>query len=77
MTISMSAVENSSNVDAIGYDSESGELRVKFKNGSTYHCFDCAPEDHEKFITSESKGKFFGALRKMYRFTRVSDEPAI
>jgi hypothetical protein len=70
----MVAIEGSSNVDKIGYDEATGELRVLFKNGATYHALGVPPEDHEKFIASDSKGKYFGKLRALHTFSRVEEE---
>lgn len=49
----------SSNVEAIGYDSESQELHVKFLTGAAVYVYQGVPPTvHEKFMAAPSKGSF-------------------
>lgn len=54
----MTAVENSSQIAAIGYDIAANELHVQFHNGGTY-AYENVPFDKaDAFAKSESKGRF-------------------
>jgi len=58
-TVDMETV-TSSNIDAIGYDSDDQVLHIRFRSG--YYTYDgVKPELYERFKASESKGKFFKA----------------
>lgn len=54
---SLSAVA-SSNVDAIGYDSENHALYVRFLNGGIYTYLNVPPETYRDFTEADSKGSF-------------------
>jgi hypothetical protein len=50
---------SSSNINAVGYDSEKSEMTVEFKSGGTYVYFNVDPSIHAQFVGSPSIGKFF------------------
>lgn len=52
-------VENSSNVQAIGYDPQSREMQVQFKGGAIYTHANVPVIEHAKFVASESKGTHY------------------
>lgn len=49
---------DSSNIAAIGFDSETETLRIEFNDGSIYEYFDVPNHVFEEFKGAESKGKF-------------------
>jgi hypothetical protein len=69
MKVKMVKVE-SSQIEAVGYDEETGTMCVVFKShnpavaGSMYDYKDVPAEEFERFMKSESKGKHFGEFIK-------------
>jgi hypothetical protein len=58
--VKMSAVENSTQIAAVGYDPAIQELHVSFKNGGTY-AYEGVPDTMaDAFVKSESLGRFLG-----------------
>lgn len=53
----------SSNVAAIGFDEDTKEILVQFKNG-TFYAYDPATTIFESFVLSSSKGKFVNEVFK-------------
>lgn len=49
----------SSNIRAVGYDTETQTLRVQFGNGQCYDYPKVPAELHQEFIQAESVGSFF------------------
>lgn len=49
---------DSSNIAAIGYDDESSELFVQYKNGMTYKYKEVPAKIYESLLSAESKGRF-------------------
>ena len=50
---------DSSNIEAIGYDSEAQELHVRFlKSGDTYVYSDVNPAVFDELMQAESKGSY-------------------
>lgn len=69
----MASVE-SSNIQAIGYDSATKALHVRF--GSGHYVHEGVPPDlHAKLIAADSKGKFYHAHIKG-KFKATKSEPA-
>ena len=63
---------SSSNLEAIGYDSPSETLAVRFKSGRTYQYFDVPERIHAKLMAAESKGRYLNReIKGMYRYARV------
>ena len=54
----------SSNIAAIGFDAQSGTLRVKFNNGGIYDAEGAKQSDFDTFKTSKSKGVHFNKVLK-------------
>ncbi|MEC0543642.1 KTSC domain-containing protein [Bacillus inaquosorum] len=62
---------NSSNLSAVGYDSQSKVLRIVFKNG-TYDHFDVPKGVYDSLMSAPSKGKYYHAcIKNRYRYVRV------
>jgi hypothetical protein len=62
----------SSQISYIGYDEDSKELFVTFKNGSTYKYEDVPKNRYEQLMNCESIGKYFGEMIKnVYEFTKI------
>lgn len=56
---------SSSNIDAIGYDTETAELHVRFlKSGLTYKYPGVPQEVYEELMRADSKGSYFNRLIK-------------
>jgi len=49
---------NSSNIESVGYDSDSLTLEVEFKGGSVYQYYDVPSHVYENFISAESLGSY-------------------
>ena len=57
---------DSSNVEAIGYDSGSQELHVRFlKSGETYVYYNVDEWVFQEFLSADSKGKYLNANIKV------------
>lgn len=70
----MSKVE-SSNIAEVGYDANSGKLRVRFLSSGGLYEYDDVPKNvAEDFLLAESKGKFFHANIKNQHKARKVDE---
>jgi hypothetical protein len=62
----------SSNLSAIGYDSLSRTLAVRFNRGHIYHYFDVPPEIFEGLRSALSKGEYFHAhIRNVFPFEQI------
>jgi hypothetical protein len=62
----------SSNLMAMGYDPNSGELQVQFRNGRIYSYQGVPPEIYDALINAPSKGTYFGYyIRRIYAYTRI------
>lgn len=67
---------DSSQIEAIGFDADSGTLGVRFTGGSTYHYLDVPDQVASDFAAAESKGKFFGAnIKGRYVYERQPKVP--
>jgi KTSC domain len=49
----------SSNIEAIGYDPETQEMHVRFKDGATYAYSNVPPGAHQQLIQARSVGSHF------------------
>lgn len=56
-TITLHSV-SSSNIDKIGFDSESETLEILFLSGGRYR-YNCSAKQYKVFFNSKSKGKYF------------------
>jgi hypothetical protein len=62
----------SSNVDSVGYSSDTAELHVKFRNGSHYAYRCVGPEVIKHFLQTNSPGKFFAEhVRSKFSYFEV------
>ncbi|CAG1769284.1 hypothetical protein BAC3_00170 [uncultured bacterium] len=63
---------SSSNIAAIGYDSNTQTLEVEFNSGSIYQYFDVPQTIYEALINAESVGKcFIGQIKGYYRYAKA------
>lgn len=64
---------SSTNVESVGYDEETNELFIRFKNGSEYVYYDVPIEEYESLLSAGSKGSYvYYSIKDMYSFDRVS-----
>lgn len=62
----------SSNVSAIGYDSDTETLEVEFLNGSIYQYYGVPDHMHARMMQESSKGKFLNLyIKNNYPYSRV------
>lgn len=65
----------SSNIEAIGYDSDLKLLVVKFKDGGRYIYPNVPADVHARFISAESAGKFFHSdIRTAFQATKIVED---
>lgn len=65
----------SSNIAAIGYESSSHKLAVRFNSGECYLYHDVPAEVHVQFTNASSLGSFLNAnIKQKYLTTKVSDD---
>lgn len=64
---------DSSNIEAIGYESSTRELHVRFsKTGETYVYYEVEEWVFEEFQRADSKGVFLnGSIKPKYSFARL------
>lgn len=64
---------SSSDIDSIGYDSQSGVLEVEFTTGDMYQYFNVPEHLHNGLMNAASKGQFLNDYIKFsYRYQKVS-----
>lgn len=69
----MTAVENSSQIAAVGYDPAAKLLHVEFKSGGTYAYEDVPADKADAFVKSDSKGRFLSAhIKSQHAHRKVS-----
>lgn len=65
-------VENSSQINEIGYDEQKLIFQVVYKNGAKYHYLEVPKEIWEQAQTAESMGKYVAAhIKSVYQFKKV------
>lgn len=63
---------DSSNIQAIGYDSDNATLRIVFNDGSEYEYYDVPQYEFDSFYAAESKGKYgHQNIYKVYRQQKI------
>lgn len=63
---------NSSNLQSVGYDSNSETLEIEFKNGSIYQYPGVPVAIYQGLMAASSHGKYFAQyIRKHYSYTRI------
>ena len=48
---------DSSNVESVGFDRESGLLEVEYRSGKVYQYTDVKPDEYAALLAAESKGR--------------------
>lgn len=62
----------SSNIRAIGYDSDSQSLEVEFHHGSVYQYAGVPQGEHEGMMNADSKGKYLNAnIKGRYPYVQL------
>ena len=63
----------SSSVDAVGYDPDSGKLYVRFKgSGRAYVYYGVPASVYDAFLAADSKGRFVNArIKGRYEYRRL------
>lgn len=65
----------SSNIKAIGFDKETGTMRVTFNSGATYDAPGTTQEDFDAFRTAKSHGVHFNkVLKKAFTWAKASEK---
>ena len=63
---------SSSNIPAIGNDTDSETLEVEFTNGTVYSYSNVPPGEYEAFMNADSKGKYLHAnIKGRYPYVRL------
>ncbi len=63
---------SSSNVAAVGYDSDSSTLRVQFTNGSVYDYDGVSEEEYDSLVTADSVGSYLNSnIKGIYAHTKI------
>jgi hypothetical protein len=62
----------SSNIAAIGYDTDTQTLEIEFLNGTIYQYFDMPEHHHTGIMSADSKGKYLAQnIKGVYRYTKL------
>ncbi|MHB9099859.1 MAG: KTSC domain-containing protein [Syntrophales bacterium] len=62
----------SSNIRAIGYDSDSQTLEVEFNYGSVYQYGGVPQDEHEAMMNADSKGTYLNVhIKGRYQFVKL------
>jgi hypothetical protein len=69
----------SSNIESIGYDSNSKILEIEFNDHSVYRYYEVPEDVYDELMASESKGSYFfrkikgghNQSNSLYRYERV------
>ncbi|MFH1659720.1 MAG: hypothetical protein FD131_329 [Rhodocyclaceae bacterium] len=63
---------SSSNISAIGYDSDSEMLEVEFTNGAVYSYSGVPLGEYDGFMNADSKGKYLHAnIKGRYPYVKL------
>ena len=54
----------SSNIEAVGYDADKQELRVRFTGGATYIYREVPKDIFDQFMAAPSKGRYLATVIK-------------
>lgn len=49
---------DSSNLSSVGYDTETGTLRIQFNNGRTYEYYGVPESEYYNLLNASSKGQY-------------------
>lgn len=74
--IELKPIENSSQIDATGYDIGTQTLAVRFKaGGNVYHYLNVPAEVAQGMVQAESPGRYLLAnIKHEYSFERIDQE---
>ena len=62
---------DSSNIEAIGYDSDAQELHVQFLSGTTYVYYNVPENVYEEIMDAPSKGSYLNRVVKgVYEYAK-------
>ena len=63
---------SSSNIQSIGYDSQTQTIEVEFLNGAVYQYYGVPESLYERLMQESSKGRFLNAyIKNQYPYSRV------
>ena len=63
---------NSTNLSAVGYDSETNLLTIEFNDGGLYEYYNVPQNIYNELMSAPSKGKFFHRfIRDTYRTVKI------
>jgi hypothetical protein len=58
---------------SVAHDADKQILYLRFQSGDVYRYFEFPGEDHQAFLSAESKGRFFLAhIRDHFRYERMA-----
>ena len=62
----------SSNIESIGYDSNSKNLEIEFNDHSVYRYYEVPEDVYEELMAAESKGSYLHQkIKGVYRYEQV------
>jgi len=62
---------SSTNIKAIGYDSDTNEMYVEFRNGSMYKYIDVPEEVYVRLINAHSIGSVFQSIKNQFHSIKI------
>ncbi len=68
----MHPVQNSTNVTSVGWDADTRELLVEFRNGSVYAYPDAGESAYQDLLTASSPGSYVNRWLKNQHYRRIS-----
>jgi hypothetical protein len=64
---------DSTTLDSVGYEAESGTLEVEFKNGRLYRYHGVPELVYRQLLAADSAGRFLNTrIKPMYEFTQIA-----
>lgn len=72
ITVTLSPVKHSSQIDSIGHDAASNTLAVKFKQGGVYHYHGVSAEQFAEIQKAKSLGSHLHQhIKPKHKFTKL------
>lgn len=63
---------DSSTLQTVGYEPQSGTLEVEFKNGKLYQYYEVPELVYRQLLAADSAGKFLNTrIKPMYSFSQI------
>ena len=63
---------SSSNINSVGYDSESHTLEIEFHSGDVYQYFDVPQSTHDELMRASSHGSYLHRyIKDQYRWMKI------